>query len=62
MPTGSTPLIVLTIRPRAMPEGTAVLLEDSITKSGAAVGGFGVSLLASDHLPRCVPFHQRLRH
>jgi hypothetical protein len=62
MPTGSTPLIVLTIRPQAMPEGAAVLLDDSIAKSGAAVGGFGVSLLASDHLPPCVPFHQWLRH
>jgi hypothetical protein len=52
----STPLMVFTVRPWALPAGAVVFIQDSTT-SGPGASSIGVSVLASDHLPPCVPFH-----
>lgn len=56
----TTPILVFTIRPGAMPAGSVIFIEVSMGGSipaQAAVmpNAFGLSVLASDHLPRCVP-------
>jgi hypothetical protein len=62
----STPLFVLTIRPGAMPPGSAILIQAAMSGSSPATAvsmpsAFGLAVLTSDHLPRCVPFSEWLR-
>jgi hypothetical protein len=49
-----------------MPEGSVVFIQVSMSNSVPAdsppvPNAFGLSLLASDHLSRCVPFSEWLR-
>ncbi|HEY4849236.1 MAG TPA: hypothetical protein VII22_00485 [Streptosporangiaceae bacterium] len=57
----STPLMVFTVRPWALPAGAVIFIQDSTTTSGPGASSIGVSVLASDHLPPCVPFHDAQR-
>jgi hypothetical protein len=58
-PAETTPVFVFTIRPAAIPAGAVVFLQASMTGPSPATAApmpnaFGLSLLASDHLPPCV--------
>ena len=65
-PAETTPLFAFTIRPWKMPERSVVFIQVSMSNSVSAdsppvPNAFGLSLLANDHLPRCVPFREWLR-
>jgi hypothetical protein len=64
-PPETTPVYTFTIRPEAMPKGSVIFIQDSFGSSTPAQAApvpyaFGLSLLASDHLPRCVPLSEWL--
>jgi len=63
-PAETTPVFVVTISPAAIPAGAVVFLQASMTGPSPATAApmpnaFGLSLLASGHLPQCVPFSER---